>query len=232
MRRNFAVFIFLAGFAAGPALAQSGAAQLQNTQAANENAFITKAQAALDAKRWPDAEAVLKQLIAYAPRWNYFEALGNAQFNQGHYAQSIAYYQRAIDLGQKDAGPAAIRRMHTTIGNANLKLKKNDAAIATYNKAAAIDPHPATAYFNLCAVLYNMGQVTAKTIAACDKAIAADPKKADAYFIKGPPWSAMQPSAKTIKPLCRRARWKRSNSISCLRLTARTQRTSRSCSTS
>ncbi len=203
MRRKFAVFIFLAGFAAGPALAQSGAAQLQNTQAANENAFITKAQAALDAKRWPDAEAVLKQLIAYAPRWNYFEALGNAQFNQGHYAESIASYQRAIDLGQKDAGPAAIGRMHTTIGNANLKLKKNDAAIAAYNKAAAIDPHPATAYFNLCAVLYNMGQVTAKTIAACDKAIAADPKMADAYFIKG---SAMVGNAtigkdnKTIVP--------------------------------
>ena len=71
------------------------------------------------------------------------------------------------------------------IGNANLKLKKNDAAIAAYNKAATLSPNPAVAYFNLCATMYNMGQPAAKTAAACDKAIAADPKKADAYFVKG-----------------------------------------------
>jgi tetratricopeptide (TPR) repeat protein len=65
-----------------------------------------------------------------------------------------------------------------------LKLRKNDAAIAAYDKAAALDPNPAVAYFNICATLYNMGE-TAKTVAACDKAITADPKKADAYFIKG-----------------------------------------------
>ena len=76
-------------------------------------------------------------------------------------------------------------QIYTTIGNANLKLKKNDAAIAAYNKAAAISPNPAVAYFNLCATMFNMGQPAAKTVAYCDKAITADPKKADAYFIKG-----------------------------------------------
>jgi tetratricopeptide (TPR) repeat protein len=120
-----------------------------------------------------------------AARWDSVEALANTQMAQGHYAEAIASYQRAITLGQKDAGPAAIGRMYVSIGNANLKLKKNDAAVAAYTKAAAIDPKPAVAYFNLCAVLYNMGQTGAQTIAACDKAIAADPKKADAYFIKG-----------------------------------------------
>ena len=30
---------------------------------------------------------------------------------QGHYADAIVSYQRAIDLGQKDAGTAAIDRM-------------------------------------------------------------------------------------------------------------------------
>src|ERR1700692_4980699 len=87
-------------------------------------------------------------------------------------------------MAQKDATPAAIGRMYTTVGNANLKLKRNDAAIAAYNKAAALDPNPGTAYFNVCATVYNMGETT-KTLAACDKAIAADPKKADAYIIKG-----------------------------------------------
>ncbi len=125
------------------------------------------------------------QTGAAAPRWDTFETLGNTQMAQGHYADAIASYQRAIDLGQKDAGQTAIGRVFVSIGNANLKLRKDDAAVAAYTKAAAIDPKPAVAYFNLCAVLYNMGQATAQTIAACDKAIAADSKKADAYFIKG-----------------------------------------------
>jgi tetratricopeptide (TPR) repeat protein len=151
---------------------------------ASEKSLVARAQSALDAKQWPDAEAALKQLVSSEPRWEYSEALGNAQINQGHYEDSIASFQRAIDMAQKDATPAAIGRMYTTVGNANLKLKRNDAAIAAYNKAAALDPNPAVAYFNICATLYNVGE-TVKTLAACDKAIAADPKKADAYFVKG-----------------------------------------------
>jgi tetratricopeptide (TPR) repeat protein len=119
------------------------------------------------------------------PRWEYFEALGSAQSNQGHYADSIPSYQRGLDLAQNNAAPpAAMARIWTAIGNVNLKLKKNDAAVAAYEKAAALDPNPAVAYFNICATLYNAGEMV-KTLAACDRAIAADPKKADAYFIKG-----------------------------------------------
>jgi len=165
-------------------------APLPASQSESQNALVAKAQAALDAKQWPDAEAALKQLSSSEPRWEYFEALGNAQMNQGHYADSLESYQRAIDLAQKDlagknASPADTSRIFTMLGNANLKLKKNDAAIAAYNKAAALSPNPAVAYFNVCATLYNMGQPAAKTVAACDKAIAADLKKADAYFVKG-----------------------------------------------
>jgi tetratricopeptide (TPR) repeat protein len=171
---------------AATALPQIGVgAPLPAAQSENQNALIAKAQAALDAKQWPEAEAALKQLLASEPRWEYLQGLGVAQFNQGHYADSLDSLQRAIDLAGKSASPAAIAAMYTTIGNANLKLKKNDAAIAAYTKAAALDPNPAVPYFNLCAVMFNMGQPAAKTVAACDKAIAADPKKADAYFIKG-----------------------------------------------
>jgi len=150
----------------------------------SEKPLVAKAQAALDARQWPDAEAALKQVVTTEPRWEYFEALGNAQIGQGRSAVSIASYQRALDLAQNKAAPAAVARIWTMIGNANLKLKKNDGAIAAYNKAAALDPNPAVAYFNICATLFNAGE-TVKTLSACDKAIAADPKKADAYFIKG-----------------------------------------------
>jgi tetratricopeptide (TPR) repeat protein len=187
MRRRLSVVALLASLAfAVTALPRIGAgAPLPAAQSENQSSLVAKAQAALDAKQWPDAEAALKQLSASEPRWEYFEALGVAQFNQGHYADSLDTYQRAIDLAGKNASPAAMAQIYTTIGNANLKLKKNDAAIAAYNKAAALDPNPAVPYFNLCAVMFNMGQPAAKTVPVCDKAIAADPKKADAYFIKG-----------------------------------------------
>ena len=160
-------------------------APLPAAQGGNQNSLVAKAQAALDAKQWPEAEAALKQLVSSEPRWEYAEALGTAQMNQGHYADSLASYQRALELGQNNATPAAIAQIYVMAGNANLKLKNNDAAIAAYNKAAELGPNPAIAYFNLCATMYNMGQPAAKTAAACDKAIAADPKKADAYFVKG-----------------------------------------------
>jgi tetratricopeptide (TPR) repeat protein len=190
MRRRLSAVALLVSLALAATAQICVGAPLPAAQSESQNALVAKAQAALDAKQWPDAEAALKQLSASEPRWEYAEALGAAQMNQGHYADSLDSYQRAIDLAQKDlagknAGPAAVAQIYTAIGNANLKLKKNDAAIAAYNKAAALSPNPAVAYFNLCATMYNMGQPAAKTAAACDKAIAADPKKADAYFVKG-----------------------------------------------
>ena len=195
MHRRFSTVALLVSLALAATAQICAGAPLPAAQSASQSPLVAKAQAALDAKQWPDAEAALKQLSSSEPRWEYFEALGAAQFNQGHYADSLGSYQRAIDLAQKDlaqkdlagksANAAAIAQMYTTIGNANLKLKTNDAAIAAYTKAATLSPNPAVAYFNLCATMYNMGQPAAKTVAFCDKAIAADPKKADAYFVKG-----------------------------------------------
>src|SRR4029077_7340027 len=130
MRRGLHAVALLAGLAlAATALPRIGVgAPLPAAPSENQNALIAKAQAALDAKQWPEAEAALKQLLASEPRWEYLQGLGGAQFNQGHYADSLGSLQRAIDLAQKDpagknAGPAAIAPMYTMIGNANLKLK-------------------------------------------------------------------------------------------------------------
>jgi tetratricopeptide (TPR) repeat protein len=187
MSRGLSAVALLVGLAlAATALTRiSVGAPLPAAQGGNQNSLVAKAQAALDVKQWPEAEAALKQLAVSEPRWEYSEALGTAQMNQGHYADSLASYQRAIELAQHNASPAAIAQIYVMVGNANLKLKNNDAAIAAYTRAAELSPNPAVAYFNLCATLYNMGQPAAKTAAACDKAIAADPKKADAYFVKG-----------------------------------------------
>jgi tetratricopeptide (TPR) repeat protein len=185
MRRRLSAIALLVSLALAATAEICVGAPLPAAQSENQNALVAKAQTALDAKQWADAEATLKQLTSSELRWEYLQALGVAQFNQGHYADSLESYQRAIELVQKTADTAATAQIYTMIGNANLKLKKNDAAIAAYNKAATLSPNPAVAYFNLCATMYNMGQPAAKTVPACDKAIAADPKKADAYFVKG-----------------------------------------------
>jgi tetratricopeptide (TPR) repeat protein len=87
----------------------------------------------------------------------------------------------ATEPARKKAGVA---HMLINGGNAFLKLHRNKEAVDAYGRAASIDEHSATAYFNLCATQYNAGIVEG-ALGACDKAIAADPTKADAYFIKG-----------------------------------------------
>lgn len=169
-----------------------------NEKALNINQLIKQANDAMAAKNWQDALGPLDQLIAVEPsNWQYYSSLGDAQLNLGQYPQAIESYQKGIQVlesntAEDSKGPAADpakkrageARMLTNEGNALLKLHKNTDALAAYNKAASLDPNPATAYFNICATQYNAGN-TEGALEACDKAIAADPNKADAYFIKG-----------------------------------------------
>ncbi len=132
--------------------------------------------------------ALVSPAGAAAPSWQHLAATGDAAFNSGNYAGAIDAYDQGIKAAEADRQTpetrAALGRMLTNKGNALLKLKRNSEAIAAYSQAAATDPHPATAYFNLCATEYNTGNVEG-ALAACDKAIKFDPKKADAYFIRG-----------------------------------------------
>ena len=161
----------------------------------SQNALINQYNAAQQAKDWAQAAEILKKMIAAEPnRWEFQQALGNMQFNMGSYEEAAATFEKVIPLAENasktdpKADPAkakaAIAQMLTSEGNAYLKLKKNDKAVESFTKAAAMDPNPATAYWNLCATQYNSGN-TQGALAACDKAIAADPNRADAYFIKG-----------------------------------------------
>lgn len=167
----------------------------EREKALGENALIAQLNPALQAKDWATAEPILTKLIAMNPnRWDYQQALGNAQFSEGKFDEAVATFEKAIPIAENatktdpKADPAkakaGVAQMLTNEGNAYLKLKKNDKAIEAYTKAASMDPNPSTAYFNICATLYNTGN-TEGALAACDKSIAADPNRADAYFIKG-----------------------------------------------
>jgi tetratricopeptide (TPR) repeat protein len=156
--------------------------------AESESALVARAQAALQAKDWPKAEGLYRELAAIAPaNWTYPQGLADAQGMQAKYADAVAAYDKAVAMAlaaKDDKARWAAGAMLTAEGNVYLKLKKPADAMATYRKAAGYAQNPATAWFNLCAVAYNMGDVAA-ALDGCDKAIAADPNKADAWFIKG-----------------------------------------------
>ncbi len=111
---------------------------------------------------------------------------------QKRYEMAAADYQKAIDL--RGASEAAQKEADNNVKTAayynNLaevysRSNKVDDAVASYNKAAGLDPtHAATYLFNEGAVLTNAGKVD-DAIAAFDKVIATDPTKAEAYYWKG-----------------------------------------------
>lgn len=188
----------------GPAVSKEEleAIKASRAKAENINGMIKQYQDAKAAKDWKSAITALQGMTAADPtHWEYFSELGNMQYNDGQYAESVQSYDQGIkvadgyvtgatpkDPKNANSDPAKAKSGEATMltmqGSAYVKLNKNTEAVAAYTKAASMDPNPGIAYFNLCATQYNTGN-TEGALAACDKAIAADPNKADAYFIKG-----------------------------------------------
>jgi tetratricopeptide (TPR) repeat protein len=175
---------------------QYDAIKAENARATAMNQLIIQAQIALNAKDWQPAIAPLQQLIEMDPKkWRYYESLGNALYQLGQYERSIETAQKGINVAESALSAGApkadivkiksgIGRMLIQQGGAYLKIKDPELAIAAFTKAAETDPHPYTAYFNLCATLYNTRKEEG-LLTACDKAIAADPEKPTPYYIKG-----------------------------------------------
>ena len=157
-------------------------------RAENENELLNRANVALNAKDWPTAEKVFRQLVTAAPtNWLYLQGLADAVGAQGKYADAIAGYHKAIPLAlaaKDDKARWAAGAMLTQEGLFYLRQNKFAEGVTAFTKATQYAQNPATAWFNVCAGAYNAGDVKA-SLAGCDKAIAADPNKADAWFIKG-----------------------------------------------
>jgi tetratricopeptide (TPR) repeat protein len=110
---------------------------------------------------------------------------------QKRYEAAATNYQKAIDLKTANPDPkdteanSKLAAYYNNLAEVYAKSGKIDDAVATYNKAAQLDPTRAGQYnFNIGAVLTNAGKVD-DAITAFDKVIAADPSKADAYYWKG-----------------------------------------------
>jgi len=110
---------------------------------------------------------------------------------QKRYQAAAANYQKAIELKTANPDPkdaeanSKLAAYYNNLAEVYAKSGKIDDAVASYNKAAQLDPTRAGQYnFNIGAVLTNAGKVD-DAITAFDKVIAADPTKADAYYWKG-----------------------------------------------
>jgi tetratricopeptide (TPR) repeat protein len=180
MRTLLVVCLPLAGVIAGRAQSPSSAV--------NQNELINRALTALNARDWPTAEGLARELVAAEPaNWLYLQVLADAQGNQGKYPDAIAGYEKAIPLAlaaKDEKARWAAAAMLTQEGLFYLRQKKFAESAAAFTKATQYAQYPATAWFNVCAGAFNAGDVKA-ALAGRDKAIAADPNKADAWFIKG-----------------------------------------------
>ena len=148
---------------------------------------------AMQSKDWPRAVTLAQQLIAQKATSLNLKLLGSAQLYSGATDAALATYDQALAAAQQEK-PAndqamvnwkdGLSQIYIGKGNALLKLKRNEEAIVAYNQSAELASNAGLAYFNLCAVLYNIGK-TQDSAAACRKCVQADPTKANAWFVLG-----------------------------------------------
>ena len=198
MRRTFCMtaIALLALLLAVPISAQTAQTGAQNTPQALKATY----DQAMKAKDWPAALAAAQQLVDANPTSANLFLLGNAQLyassgqhETGPAETALATYDRAFATAEQEK-PAAGQpdsawkdgesRIYIGKGNALLRLKRNPEAIDDYNRSAELSSNPGLAYFNVCAVLYNIGD-TANSAAACRKCVQADPTRANAWFVLG-----------------------------------------------
>ncbi len=194
-RTRFAAAATLLGFLLSvPASPQTSQTGVQVTPQALKATY----DQAMQTKDWAAALAAAQQLVAANATSANLLLLGNAQLYGGATDESLATYDRALaaaeqekpapgqpDQAQPDqAWKDGMSKIYIGRGNALLKLKRTPEAIDNYNRSAELSSNPGLAYFNLCAVTYNVGDTRSST-AACRKCVQVDPTRANAWFVLG-----------------------------------------------
>lgn len=103
------------------------------------------------------------------------------------YADGIDAYKKAdslMEAATKKPTPEVQATVYNELGNAQGKSGQATDAVASFDKAAAIEPQNAGMFYaNAAAVLFNAHQ-DAPALDEANKAIAADPNRAAPYYIK------------------------------------------------
>jgi tetratricopeptide (TPR) repeat protein len=183
---------------------QQSKAEAEKSTVGKLNDKLNAAKAATDAKDYEAAIAALNEANQIdSTRDLIWFKLGDAYRmsaptqtdpaeKQKRYELAVADYQKALEMrstsetAQKDPeNNTKLAAYYNNLADVYAKSGKVEDAVATYDKAAQLDPKGAATYlFNEGAVFTNTGKVD-EAIAAFDKVIAADPKRAVAYYWKG-----------------------------------------------
>jgi tetratricopeptide (TPR) repeat protein len=172
-------------------------------------AYIRLCSAEYNGGNDEQAVAACKAAIEADPtETRFYQQLASIQSNIGQNSEAIRTYEKGVALAQSELRQlnasvssninsrssediSGAGRYSREIGqmlfgeaNAYFAQRKYKEAATLFAQAAEKHPAPVLAYFNLCASLYDMDNLSAAS-AACDKAIALDRKFADAYFAKG-----------------------------------------------
>lgn len=123
-----------------------------------------------------------KQVVVFANMAEAYVGLAGTKTGEEQSAalnKGMEAYSKALELKPDDAG------MHNNFALALAKAKKYPEAQAELDKAAQLDPTNAGRYYyNLGAILTNVGQLEPASI-AFKKALEADPNYADAHYQYG-----------------------------------------------
>ena len=164
-----------------------------STAPATPEALNSAYTQAIQAKDWSAAISAAQQLVQARPSAENLRLLANAQLNSGANQDALGTFDRSLAAGNaekpsegqpQEAWKEQMAKVYMGKGNALLKLRQNEKAIEAYNEAAKLAANPSLAYFNICATLYNTGNVPDATV-ACRKSTQTDPNRADGWFVLG-----------------------------------------------
>jgi len=130
--------------------------------------------------RLTEAEALYRSALRVDPK--HFDALhllGVLCLQTGRTQQGVDLVAEAIAINRK--APAAA---HSNLANGLKDLERYEKALASYDRAIALDPVYAEAYSNRADVLRQMRRFD-KALASCDRALALKRDCADAYCNRG-----------------------------------------------
>jgi tetratricopeptide (TPR) repeat protein len=157
---------------------------------------LTAYQQAIQSRDWPSAVAAAQQLVSQSPTSANLVLLAKAQLDARSGDDALATYERALAAakanqpasGSGDAAMAtwkdSVAEIYLGEGAALLLLKRTPDAIAAYGTAAQYASNPSLAYFNICALDYNTGDMN-NALGPCRQSVQADPTRANAWFLLG-----------------------------------------------
>jgi tetratricopeptide (TPR) repeat protein len=128
-----------------------------------------QAESLYRAGRKSEALTVCAAVLAQTP--NHFDALhlsGVIYLDHGENERALEWLQKAAEINQANA------RLQYHLGNAEMALDRNEAAVARFCRALVLDPELVVALNNMGTCLRRLARYE-EALACCEQAVARDP---------------------------------------------------------